>query len=1300
MCRDKIADEVLRETGKVVQTVKRRLELRAGRAAVSVMLAMVSLFSSACGNTFLRGNVHLEAFQPPAVPELPELYPKFDGMGNIRYSDMAKYDTEGRNAFFILPDRREEWGAEVRIEDILQFKLLDHTESGEFIYAYSKRYRGDRKPGAGLVSDGAGELPAEGEAPIPRREKIQADSSAVEPAGDEGGRTVEESLSGEQVLRGESAGKGGEGQEHAESKVTVLMSYHPETRRYKVFSSLIERIGEDRGGETTLIARRLENSAEYMIFHRMIAYVYRADGNLCYSHDYGQVISQEIGRIVLREGGKPDSYSYAVTDVAMDGLGYLYASVTIDLQPAEGGDKDAFSRYDSIRDDEKEDAASSEAKALNVIITAFNINIGGSHPAVQFVSELQNEKQQLALFQSVDNVEFQNHREAEQAAEQTELNRIKAQKVPDEYGIFQTENPEFSLQLAGYTNACDLRLTYPGESEGADRQSTTDILKLVLDTEPVFKRRNDIGAFFREGGGSSREDSYELYHSFYRDFGQAKSLIYSIDREEREVAYSAAKKALALMGKGDTELIQAASPGMTGAGYLYVPPIQPGRWQPELSQNENPLRAADENGAPLTQEWYQRCGYPVPLLFGYKRSVDSAKQYFNRYAEIYTDGMLGVWRSSERKQGMPESFQLLEPKLVPVETREFSRSFSYRGEEAFQPDYSFEGFSTNAEGLFPNMQRTVEQEEDSLSEDELEEDVEDVVTVVTEKVTVPTKYRVQWPENTYFYWVESVKSNEALSPSAAFGAIYYSTEPAGSKIRYYNGSKLILEDQAIPGRAVDAGMLYFGTRLQSREETALSGSSAPVSQATEIIYLLTDEGLKLYRGRQGQEKDREQAKYYPLEELTRRSGYSIQSIRKKEKKPTERVVLSGESLTLISDHELLVSALRDGLSICNMDSGISYRVLPGTYYRCFEQRGQHAAPGKYIAVGYRNEKYTYDQRDIVRAKCYEIDMNNMEQMRNMELAENYLLFLRDGMRERRYKTQIESLRDETSGNVTEKIIPLDQATAPEKQRDEAARILFEGTDEAAQEELQKILNIMGLRHDAAISAQALGRLRLLRKEEAEQARGMKEFLQLTGAYSVIRAEAAMPEHAGYWRTVYGRLDKAGNVRELEQLLVELMLRRSIFEQMHGDRRRRFQEYSLKAPESRKLYAEDSEEALEKSRKKIKEIEGKQEKQALRPGGDGSPAVRESVRELQRSGYYRDILSELAELYAIQSGTKKNSDRSYIDVSDEERALFHKNLNRILLLLNPSAELEKEFHEKDLKEAQKKSVFQEREAERE
>ncbi len=301
MCRDKIADEVLRETGKVVQTVKRRLELRAGRAAVSVMLAMVSLFSSACGNTFLRGNVHLEAFQPPAVPELPKLYPKFDGMGNIRYSDMAKYDTEGRNAFFILPDRREEWGAEVCIEDILQFKLLDHTESGEFIYAYSKRYRGARKPGAGLVSDGAGELPAEGEAPIPRREKLQADSSAVEPAGDEGGRTVEESLSGEQVLRGESAGKEGEGQEHAESKVTVLMSYHPETRRYKVFSSLIERIGEDRGGETTLIARRLENSAEYMIFHRMIAYVYRADGNLCYSHDYGQVLSQEIGRIVLRE---------------------------------------------------------------------------------------------------------------------------------------------------------------------------------------------------------------------------------------------------------------------------------------------------------------------------------------------------------------------------------------------------------------------------------------------------------------------------------------------------------------------------------------------------------------------------------------------------------------------------------------------------------------------------------------------------------------------------------------------------------------------------------------------------------------------------------------------------------------------------------------------------------------------------------------------------------------------------------------------------------------------------------------
>lgn len=703
---------------------------------ISLLLAAFLLLTG-CGSIVEAGNYHTEKFDPPPIPKIPEFSADSLEPMNVSYKDSEKYKIAGTRAFYIPQDSNEDKGIDP--DDILEFKVLDYTKDGNFIYAYKKNYRGS----------------------------VNVRESAF-------GKEI--GIKGEAKFREVVSNN-----KNVEKHVLVLMSYNPITKKYQVFGSIVENKDEN----VPLIASKIVGKENYFMFHKMTSYIYDSKGNNIFFHDYGSLISQEIGRIALAKTGKSNSHAFTVTKVTIDGAGYLYANVTIDLNVKK--DEDETSRYDGLTDTNN-DSSTEAPKSISAIITAFNIDIGGDNPSVKFISRLKNADEQERLYTSINGQVFNNKITAELTAKALSLETLKkTDGTKDEFEPFYAGNEDLTVELTGYTDGSELDLNFI-DTERKEINHKINILNLVLNTKKIFEGRNDLTSFMQDGKDKQTEDnkighvgdSYRLYETFINNFGNEKGLIYKIYRGERTVAYAAAKKALALMGRGDGAIINAATTGKVDAPdrgnnkILYIPYIKPGDWDEENQVNENPLTAKDENGAPLTDDWYKQYGYPLPLLFGYQRGEGGQ----SKYSEIYIDKALNDNLTS---------YKDFEPRMEIEEKKELSRSYSYT-------------------------------------------DVLDQTKsgVIEEKITLPTAYRLVWPKDTYFYWISSRITTDFATSAGDFGAMYYGQEGDKSFIRFRYGQNQLLEDKEGKGRVVDAGIL-------TRKDVA------------NYPYLLTDKELYIYK---------------------------------------------------------------------------------------------------------------------------------------------------------------------------------------------------------------------------------------------------------------------------------------------------------------------------------------------------------------------------------------------------------------------------------------------------------------------
>ena len=998
---------------------------------ISLLLAAFLLLTG-CGSIIEAGNYHTEKFNPPPIPKIPEFSADSLENMNVSYKDSEKYKIAGTRAFYIPPDSKEDKGIDP--DDILEFKVLDYTKDGNFIYAYKKNYRGDanvRESAFGKEIDISG---------VSKFREVVSNDKKVE------------------------------------KHILVLMSYNPENKKYHVFGSLVENKDEN----VPLIASKIAGKETYFMFHKMTAYIYDSKGNNIFFHDYGSLISQEIGRIALAKTGKSNSHAFTITKVTIDGAGYLYANVTIDLNVKKG--EDEFSRYDKLTDT-NDNSTTDTPKSVSAIITAFNIDIGGDNPPVKFISKLKNAEEQERLYTSIDGQIFNDKKTAEITAQALSLEALKkTDGTKDEFEPFYAGNEDLSVELTGYTDGSELDLNFI-DRENKEINHKINILNLVLNTKDIFEGRNDLTSFMQDGKDKKTTenkighvgDSYRLYKSFIDNFGSEKGLIYKIYREERAVAYAAAKKALALMGRGDGAIINAATSGKIATPdkgndkILYIPYIKPGEWDEGKQINENPLIAKDENGVALTDDWYKQYGYPLPLLFGYQKGEGGQ----SKYSEIYIDKAL------DKKL---TSYKDFEPKMEIEEKKDLSRSYSY-----------------TADVLNQTKSGTIE-----------------------EKITLPTAYRLVWPENTYFYWISSRITTDFVTSAGDFGAMYYGQSGDKSFIRFQHGQNEVLEDREGKGRVVDAGLL---TRK----------GSAPYP------YLLTDKELYIYR-------NWKRYKAIDLREMPIRNGYSI--LVKNEE--DDKQLIASDTLNLISPDKIVYSAGRDGLTLYNLEQEINYSIAKGSFYRSFINPNNNS---QIIAAGFLTDKFTYSQKDIVLSRYYTFDFEGNENF-NKNLVKAELLAMRDLYLYYRYKTKKEGDNLVVDNNI----LPY------EKKRLELARKLYSDNQTTSWEALAHFLVGVGIGKNESDVAYAKEQLKVVKDRENKKQEGMKAFFNLTTVESGRKLAEEKSLASGYFRNFNGRLDKVNTLGGIKSLLVELMLRNEIINSFTGHRKERLTNLKKKSNE--------------------------------------------------------------------------------------------------------------------------------------
>lgn len=250
-----------------------------------LLLCASCILFTGCNSILYNGNLKVEPYEPATLPENISQQVEEKVEQTQEQQDDEKYQIEGTNAFYILPDH------ENKPDEIVDFKVLDYQEQEGFIYCYKTPYYGSTgEEDVGLTAAKSGIAPEE--------------------------RTATET-------------------EDTEILVTVLMSYQPATRAYNVFftrleekdnsgtvSQQVEGIGELTGSvsENRLMAHKLEKEGLYFLFIGNRAYLFDSSGNQTWTYDYNAVIAQEIEELTKRYGRDGYTVETTISDVVMDGL--------------------------------------------------------------------------------------------------------------------------------------------------------------------------------------------------------------------------------------------------------------------------------------------------------------------------------------------------------------------------------------------------------------------------------------------------------------------------------------------------------------------------------------------------------------------------------------------------------------------------------------------------------------------------------------------------------------------------------------------------------------------------------------------------------------------------------------------------------------------------------------------------------------------------------------------------------------------------------------------------------------------
>ncbi|MDO4265441.1 MAG: hypothetical protein Q4C63_03125 [Eubacteriales bacterium] len=943
--------------------------------ALHKLLIMSCAFLTGCNSIIYNGNLHFKSFEPETVPGVSD-YISGKLYETSAAEDYARYEIAGTNAFYILPEH------ENRPDEMLDFKVLDYTEDGSFIYAYlTPAY----KITSNGLADGTGR---EGRAP---EERVMTN----------GGTSTKNAL--------------------------VLMSYTPETRAYKVFYSAADSVSSHRiptdeekasgesaaagAAEQSLMTNRLVKVSHYFIFHNNIAYVYDQKGNELLHHDYSTVISQEIDRLkqkareALKKNHEDDeveeslnSASAGISDVVMDGNHYVYIPITVELP--ETGDTGSTDSGDDDFDVEEEELAQT---VYSSVVSCYDMDIGGRDNPVRFVSYNQVFDRQVEIWKSYgDKSIFEamiNLVMGKPSMDSIKLGLYGG--TPDDFTVYRTEDHTgLNMELAGVPNILEPELWWVYSSSGYDKITLRPHnlnYGYVSDPENTLEfphpTMNDAYFELLDSSEKKKAKTAELV-SFYWGENMVKS---EFKVRFRETVASIFSETLARIAANNETVRKAA--GLGSRGYYLIPWLKPGQYIGGYA-----------NRPPYTQAKGE-----LEALYAYRTSLyqgSGSLQKVSRYASIE----------------FPNRYNSIDH--APVLEQ---RPIAYGSGTASRTIYAVEktGEDEDGEDIYEYVKKT---------------EVLDLSKFpIAYQLVFPEGTRVTWVESYDTDEMVTASGDLGVLFYTDMEADS-TAQDAKCKIRYNNGESAdALSDSNVPGQAMDAGVLYYdgsagetemtvfvtdqGVKFYWRNGESYSGGKTLYLTLESLAQAVSGYGLTKTGGSSLTEDASASGQISVGKEQD-----AIINQRSESGSSSDSYTVSG--FTLLNDRDVIVSSLTGGIRLLNTDNSLSISLKTGAYYSAFsyEKNGSR----RFMVVGFDTEEYAYKPGDIAMAKCYDMDLEAENARLESEALIAELDRLSDG-----YLTRTHRLQYNESTKAYEIVQPTD---AEKKENERAIKLFYGTTE--------------------------------------------------------------------------------------------------------------------------------------------------------------------------------------------------------------------------------------------------------------
>ena len=1049
-----------------------------------LLLCASCILFTGCNSILYNGNLKVEPYEPATLPENISQQVEEKVEQTQEQQDDEKYQIEGTNAFYILPDH------ENKPDEIVDFKVLDYQEQEGFIYCYKTPYYGSTgEEDAGLTAAKSGIAPEE--------------------------RTATET-------------------EDTEILVTVLMSYQPATRAYNVFftrleekdnsgtvSQQVEGIGELTGSvsENRLMAHKLEKEGLYFLFIGNRAYLFDSSGNQTWTYDYNAVIAQEIEELTKRYGRDGYTVETTISDVVMDGSRYVYIPVAIQLEK-EGGDG---LDLDSLMENDEE----LENTSFRAVLCCYNLDIGeGNSDGILFTSTNENWERQKEEWLEGNGRVFADEDELNDYVTENSMYNIKRRRSADggdQFPVFATVGHPINMELAGFPDM------------------------FSIDDWELYQWIRDNWNIIEEKLTYSLPDGYYWWNRgawgvLLINILGMQHFWGSMPETEREQWISLIKAVMALKAQ---------------MGQLEIPGLAPGTWNGET------------NPSPLGTDYEE-----LEALFASKISVYEDGSRTSRFADIQISG---------RFQDGGDGQKSLKPYLRVLEsTEELERTLYYEVEETYEDENGDEHTRT-------------------------------VTYSYTETVpAMPLTYEMVFPDGSNVFWVERQETTAQVAPSGDFGVLYLTDlseadtadEDSLSQALYDDGlTPVPLSDSQVKGKIVDGGIYYDGDSavaavLTSTGMTFYERQGRSFNTADKHYISLSD--LSRSRGLaisvSGEEGYTEQQEAPELEEVDENQDAIIED---KLENGADTEIYSASDLTLLNEHEIIISSMYNGIILYNLRNGISIHLEDGCYFASFPESS--GAGRGFMVVGYQTDEFTYQPGDIAWAKCYEMDLEAQSNQMEADALKDYVDQLAN-----RYLSSTHQVTLQDSAYV--RVEPDEE----EKTANERAYRLFFGSESEGRQELQTIINEQGFDIEFA---QLWEHTVQVREKLQNQRIGLGQLYRLAG----LNVGEDMPEN-GNLLEIEGRVIRSQYTSNLENLLVELALTDEAVGNLPGEDQERYRGYQ----ESQRLLelsganmdvVEDTKNSDQDAEKTIRE----------RHDAEEAAQARQDVEE---AAYYREVVADL------------------------------------------------------------------------